>query len=146
MDCTSIESVNRKKKKKNLKLKEKIDNFLLSQGSLPEAKRVKKLLNKSNDKLRDISCDLDRESRSGIDETMEKLKSGLTKLHEFAVFIRRDYDDYDPGQGPTAALLGQLHQTFTMADTRAECGLKAIGDLHAKVISELVNFPTCEIG
>ncbi|KAF8803264.1 hypothetical protein BYT27DRAFT_7195860 [Phlegmacium glaucopus] len=123
MNC--IEGVN---------LKEKIDNLLLSQGSPPEAERVKILLNISNDKLRDISCDLDRESRSGIDETMEKLESGLMKLHEFAVFIRRDYDDYDPGQGPTAALLGQLHQAFTMADTRAECGLKAIGDLHAQVM------------
>ncbi|KAF8174203.1 hypothetical protein K438DRAFT_1610054 [Mycena galopus ATCC 62051] len=91
-------------------------------------------LNVFNDKLRDISCDLDRASRSSVAETTESLGSGLTKLHELAVLISRDYDDDDPHQGPTAALLGQLHQAFTMAETRAERGLREIGNLHAQVM------------
>jgi hypothetical protein len=116
---------------------EAIDAMLLSTNSLPEAEIVKKFLDVYNAKLRYISCALDDASRSGVAETMEKLGLGLTKLHEFAMFIRRDYDDYDPDQGPMTALLGQLHQAFTLAESRAERGLRETGDLHAQVIGDI---------
>ena len=116
---------------------EAIDSMLLSTNVLTEAEIVKIFLDICNDKLREISCNLDNASRSGVAETMEKLGLGLTKLHEFAMFIRRDYDDYDQDQGPTTGLLGELHQAFTMAESRAERGLRETGDLHSQVISEI---------
>lgn len=151
-------------------LNEKIDNLLLSNDSPPEAEIVKVFLNGFNDKLRDVSCDLNHASESGVAETMELLGSGLTILHTFAVVVRRmpvdqvnlpasglvsrsvkrkerlikrlrNFWSIVSGRrhrGPTAVLLlGQLHQTFTAAEARAERGLREIADLHAQVIGGL---------
>ena len=111
---------------------EKIDKLAFVQKTRPpEAEIIKTFLNTFNDKLRDISRDLDHASSGGVAETMEELGiRGLTNLL-VTMFIRRDYDDYDPGQCPTAVLLVQLYQVFTAAETRAERGLRDIGDLHA---------------